>query len=94
MATQLLEKPKLHNPYSEYEDWFCLKHDSYHCRVCGIHVSFIHDNETGKIVVWEEKDHPILLRLAAAAQRYGMNPSIVAYEQNFGPCIPFDECDD
>lgn len=43
-------------------------------------------------MVWEEKDDPHMLQLAAFAKEVGAEPRIDTYHPMLGPCISWIDC--
>jgi hypothetical protein len=78
----------------DFSGWFCIETDDWPCPVCGTIVKFATARHL--IIVWDEKDDPAMLKLAAACKRVGRNPRIVEYKEDFGPAISwytFDQRD-
>lgn len=77
------------------EDWWCIRVDAFKAPApCNHQVIFVSGVMEGqpchKVIVWPEKDHEDLLRIAALSQKRDRNPRIVEYKENFGPWINFD----
>jgi L-2-hydroxyglutarate oxidase LhgO len=73
-----------------FDGWFCVQTTiMLHC-VCGNFaapfLTYAHI-----ILVWEEKDDPVMLEQAQTAKEKGTNPKIVEYKEEFGPAIPYDK---
>lgn len=78
----------------DFSGWYCIETDDWPCPQCGTIVKFATARHL--IIVWDEKDHPAMLKLAQACKEVGRNPRIVEYEETFGPAISwyaFDQGD-
>jgi len=78
-----------HFPEDGFSGWYCIATDPWHCK-CGDFIAH-HVTALHYIVVWPEKDHPYMLRVAAACSKHGRNPNIVEYEVAMGPAVSFYE---
>ena len=73
----------------EHEGWFCVRTDPFPCPASGC--SFIAEFMTAahRILVWEERDDPNLLRHAQRAKEVGRNPRVVVYHAAYGPSASY-----
>lgn len=73
---------------SDYEGFFCLGLDPSVC-ACGHIQEYFEPLLYHAILVWEEKDDPILLEVAAAAKRLGQDARIIEYKKELGDALDF-----
>lgn len=76
------------------EPWYCLQIDEFYCRDCNSIQEFLHlqlRKGHPRIVVFPEKDDPLLLDVATDWQKAQKNPRIVQYEIGFGTCVPIED---
>lgn len=77
---------------SQYDGYFCLNLDTQKCSGCGHYASYFEPIFFHYIVVWEEKDDEVLLKVAAKAKAVGDKTcKIVEYESTLGDCVEFYE---
>lgn len=74
-----------------YEGWYCVATDPWPCPALGCRFVARHMTAAHLILVWEEMDHPALLKHARRAQEVGRNPRVVEYETGMGPAIDYHE---
>lgn len=75
----------------DYSGWFCVQTDPWSCPAPGCDFVALYMTAAHLIVVWPSRDDPYLLGAAQSARVAGREPRIVEYEQDFGPCIAWDE---
>lgn len=75
----------------EYEDWYCVNINPVVCDHCGKPTCYVEPRDYHLIIVWEEKDDDMLLKLCARLKCLDYEPRIERYKPILGPCIPFSE---
>lgn len=76
---------------TDYEGWYCVKTEPWPCPAVGCRFVAHHMTAGHLILVWEEIDHPALLRHARRAQEVGRDPHVIEYEPAMGPAIDYHE---
>jgi hypothetical protein len=74
---------------TDYTGWWCIRTDPWPCPAesCGFvatHITAAH-----LIIVWPEKDDPMLLQHAGIAKEVGRNPRVESYESGLGPACSY-----
>lgn len=82
--------PDLDYSDPSYDDYWCVSITSYLCPGCN---DLISHAQVGNhlIVIWEEKDDDAILEVARTLKEVGMDPRIINYKRDDGPCIEFYE---
>lgn len=82
--------PMLNYTHQSYDDFWCVAIEPYRCPECKQLISHaqVWDH---LIVIWEEKDDDTILEIAASLKIMKMNPRIINYNRNDGPCVEFYE---
>lgn len=87
-----LVDPMLNYTDAGYDEFWCIAIEPYTCPSCKTLVSHaqVYDHY---IVIWEERDDDTILEVARTIQEESpeMNPRIVHYNRNDGPCVEFYE---
>ena len=73
----------------DHTGWFCVATDPFPCPADGC--PFVAEFMTAAhlVLVWEQRDDPMLLRHAQRAKVVGRNPRVVEYEPSFGPSASY-----
>lgn len=77
----------------ELEGYYCINTNPYQC-ACSPERTWDYFHYEMKIIVWEEQDHPFILKMAAELKTLGFNPRIIEYKSIFGKAIDFEEIPD
>jgi|SRR6185503_18148143 len=89
-ALDQLVDPMLNYTDAGYDDFWCVAINPYTCAGCNQLISHAQVGDHF-IVIWEEKDDDTILEVASGLKRAEMNPRIVNYNRNDGPCVEFYE---
>jgi hypothetical protein len=73
----------------DHEGWYCVRTDPFPCPAAGCEFVAHFMTAAHLILVWEQRDDPMLLQHAQRAKEVGRNPRIVAYEPAFGPSASY-----
>jgi hypothetical protein len=73
----------------DHAGWFCVATAPFPCPApgCGFVAEFM--TAAHRILVWEERDDPNLLRHAQRAKEVGRDPRVTSYEPAFGPSASY-----
>jgi hypothetical protein len=73
----------------DHAGWFCVATDPFPCPApsCDYVAEFM--TAAHLILVWEQRDDPMLLRHAQRAKEVGRNPHVVEYAAAFGPSASY-----
>jgi hypothetical protein len=73
----------------DHAGWYCVATDPFPCPAAGC--DFVAEFMTAAhlVLVWEQRDDPMLLRHAQRAKDVGRNPRVVEYEPGFGPSASY-----
>jgi hypothetical protein len=74
---------------ADYTGWFCLRTDPWPCPAVGCMFVATHITAAHLIIVWPERDDPMLLQHAGIAKEVGRNPKVESYEAGFGPACSY-----
>lgn len=77
----------------DYSGWYCVQTDPFSCPVPGCGFVALYLTAAHLVVVWPSRDDSKLLANAYNAKLAGREPRVVEYENDFGPCIAYDEWD-
>ena len=74
---------------ADHGGWFCVATDPFPCPAANC--AFVAEFMTAAhlILVWQERDDPMLLKHAQRAKEVGRNPRVVEYEREFGPSASY-----
>jgi hypothetical protein len=87
----LAEEEKLWTDDSgtDYTGWWCIRTDPWPCPAEGCGFVATHITAAHLIIVWPEKDDPMLLQHAGIAKEVGRNPRVDGYEPGLGPACSY-----
>lgn len=74
---------------ADHSGWFCVRTNPFPCPAAGCEFVALFMTAVHLILVWEERDDPNLLRHAQRAKEVGRNPSVVAYQDSYGPSASY-----
>ena len=89
-ALDKLVDPMLNYTHPSYDDFWCITINPYRCPGCQQIISHAQVGDHF-IVIWEEKDDESILEVASSLKSMQMNPHIVNYNRDDGPCVEFYE---
>ena len=74
---------------TDHSGWFCVRTNPFPCPAPGCEFIALFMTAAHLILVWEERDDPNLLRHAQRAKEVGRNPSVVDYQDAYGPSASY-----
>jgi hypothetical protein len=74
---------------TDHSGWFCVRTNPFPCPAAGCEFVALFMTAVHLILVWEERDDPNLLRHAQRAKEVGRNPSVVGYQDSYGPSASY-----
>jgi hypothetical protein len=73
----------------DHAGWHCVATDPFPCPATGCDFVARFMTAAHLILVWEQRDDPMLLRHAQRAKDVGRNPRVVEYAPAFGPSASY-----
>lgn len=74
---------------TDYTGWFCIGTNPWPCPAEGCSFVANHITAAHLVIVWPERDDPMLLQHAGIAKEIGRNPKVMEYEPGLGPACSY-----
>lgn len=87
-GTRLMTLPRAVSPDendTDYDGYYCVQTAPYLCNCRRQPWTFTHYSK--KIIVWEENDDDMILKVATEFKKMGLDPKIVEFKTIYGKCI-------